>query len=64
VGEYGFEFPDFVSRYDAAAAYTWSADVAPLELAWHRAYAAADAPSPRIGELAASPPDRRGVAEP
>ena len=50
--EYGFEFPDFVSGYKAATAYTWFADVARLELA--APPAALDHPSRTL----------RGVARP
>ena len=61
--EYGFEFPDFVSSYEAAAGYAWFADVARLEVAWHRAYAAAEAPSLEIGELGAVRSDRMSTIE-
>ena len=56
--EYGFELPEFVAGYEAAAGYPWFADVARLELAWHRSYIAAEAEALRAGELAEVPPER------
>ena len=61
--EYGFEFPDFVATYEAAAGYAWFADVARLEVAWHRAYVAAEAPSLRIRDLEAVPPEQMSMIE-
>ena len=56
--EYGFDLPEFVAGYEAAAGYPWFADVARLEIAWHRAYIAAGAPALRADELAGVPPER------
>lgn len=61
--EYGFKFPEFVAGYESAAGYPWFADVARLELAWHRAYIAAEAPVLAIGELANVPPERMSDIE-
>ncbi len=61
--EYGFGFPAFVSGYEAASGYAWFADVARLEVSWHRAYVAAEAPSLPISELGAVPPDRMSMIE-
>ena len=56
--EYGFDFPEFVAGYEAAAGYPWFGDVARLELAWHCSYIAAEAEALRADELAGVPPDR------
>ena len=56
--EYGFGLPEFVAGYEAAAGYPWFADVARLELAWHRSYIAAEAEALRADELAGVPPER------
>ena len=56
--EYGFELPGFVAGYEAAGRYPWFADVARLELAWHRAYVAAEAAPLTVNELAGVPPAR------
>ena len=56
--EYGFGLPEFVAGYEAAGRYPWFADVARLELAWHRAYISAEAPVLRAEELAGVPPER------
>ena len=56
--EYGFDLPDFVAGYEAAGRYPWFADVGRLELAWHRAYIAAEAKALRADELAEVPPER------
>ncbi|MCY4454430.1 MAG: DNA-binding domain-containing protein [Immundisolibacterales bacterium] len=56
--EYGFDFPDFVAGYEAARGYPWFADVGRLELAWHRAYLAAEAVPLRAEDLVGVPPER------
>ena len=56
--EFGFELPGFVADYEPAGGYPWFADVGRLELAWHRAYIAAEAPPLRGEELAKVPPER------
>lgn len=56
--EYGFELPEFVASYEAAGGYPWFADVGRLELAWHRAYLAAEAEPLRGSDLAGVPPER------
>jgi len=56
--EYGHRFPEFVSAYEAAGGYPWFADVARLELAWHRAYVSVEAEPFRTEELADVPPER------
>ena len=56
--EYGFGLPGFVAGYEAAGGYPWLADVGRLELAWHRAWAAAEAEALRADELAGVPPER------
>jgi len=56
--EYGFDLPEFVAGYEAAGRYPWFADVGRLELAWHRAYIAAEATALRADELAGVPPER------
>jgi hypothetical protein len=40
---YGAEFPDFIGDFPPASSVPYLADVARLEMAWHRAYHAADA---------------------
>ena len=56
--EYGFDLPEFVAGYEAAAGYPWFADVGRLELAWHRAYISAEAEALRAHDLAGVPPER------
>ena len=56
--EYGFHWPGFVAGYEAAARYPWFADVGRLELAWHRAYIAAEADALRVRGLEDVPPAR------
>ena len=56
--EYGFDLPAFVAGYEAAGRYPWLVDVARLELAWHRAYIAAEAAPLPVNELAGVPPER------
>ena len=56
--EYGFGFPAFVAGYEAAGGYPWLADVARLELAWHRAYVAPEAPPLSAPVLGRVPPER------
>ena len=61
--EYGFDLPAFVAGYEAAGRYPWFADVARLELAWHRAYIAPEAAALRPDELAGVPPERMADLE-
>ena len=61
--EYGFDLPEFVAGYEAAGRYPWLADVGRLELAWHRAYIAVEAPPLRASELAGVPPERMADLE-
>ena len=56
--EYGFDLPEFVASYEAAADYPWFADVGRLELAWHRAYISMEAKALRADDLAGVPPER------
>lgn len=42
--DYGAEFPEFIRTFEPAATLPYLGDVAELELAWHRAYHAADTP--------------------
>ena len=56
--EYGFDLPEFVAGCEAAAGYPWFADVARLELAWHRAYIAAEAAALLAHELGRISPER------
>ena len=56
--EYGFDFPEFVAGYEAAAGYRWFADVGRLELACHRAYIACEAKALRADEFRGVPPER------
>ena len=56
--EYGFDFPEFVAGYEAAAGYRWFADLGSLELAWHRAYIACEAKALRADEFRGVPPER------
>ena len=61
--EYGFDLPEFVAGYEAAARYPWFADLGSLELAWHRAYVAVEAEALRAPELAGVPPERMADLE-
>ncbi len=61
--EYGSEFPDFVAGYAAAASHAWFPDVARLELAWHRAYVAAEAPLLDIRDLEGVAPEHMSAIE-
>ena len=56
--EFGFDFPEFVAGYEAAAGYRWFADLGSLELAWHRAYISVEAEALRAHDLAGVPPER------
>jgi Putative DNA-binding domain len=56
--EYGFEFPDFIERYEYARAMPYLADTARIERAWLDAYHAADVPPLAARDLAAIPPER------
>src|SRR6516164_7692242 len=40
--DYGWDFPDFIERYEYAQSVPWLADVARIERAWLDAYHAAD----------------------
>ena len=61
---YAAEFPDFIGDFPPASSVPYLADVARLEMAWHRAYHAADAEpltqeafvalGPRVEELVLS----------
>ena len=56
--EYGYDFPDFIERYEYAQPMPWLADVARIERAWLDAYNAADA-EPLIPQtLASIPPEQ------
>ena len=61
--EYGFNLPEFVAGYEAAARYPWFADVGRLELAWHRAYISAEATALRAHDLKGVPPARMADLE-
>lgn len=61
--EYGFGLPGFVAGYQPAGGYPWLADVGRLELAWHRAYLAAEASPLKASDLAAVPPERMAALE-
>ena len=54
--EYGLGFPDFIDGYEPAARFPWFSDVARLELAWHRAYIAPEAPILELQALVEVPP--------
>lgn len=41
--DFGWDFPEFLARFEPAASLAYLPDVARVELAWHRAYHAADA---------------------
>jgi hypothetical protein len=59
--DYGATLPDFIARFEPAAELSYLPDVARLELAYTRAFHAADAaslPASRLGEIAA---DRIGA---
>lgn len=58
--EFGDEFPEFLEAYPAAATLPYLPDVARVELAWHRAFHAADAGPLDTARLAAIPPERYG----
>ncbi|WP_371348192.1 DUF2063 domain-containing protein [Ancylobacter sp. IITR112] len=55
---YGDDFPDFIAGFAPADDVPYLADVARLEVAWTRAYHAADAAPLAPGRLAAVPPER------
>ncbi|NGO55843.1 DNA-binding domain-containing protein [Allomesorhizobium camelthorni] len=54
--EYGYDFPDFIERYEYAGSMPWLADVARIERAWLDAYHAADAAPLPPQALASIPP--------
>jgi hypothetical protein len=56
--EYGYDFPDFIERYEYAGSMPWLADVARIERAWLDAYHAADA-APLPPEALASIPSEQ-----
>lgn len=56
--EYGYDFPDFIERYEYAQALPWLADVARIERAWLDAYHAADAEPLPPQALASIPAER------
>jgi hypothetical protein len=56
--EYGYDFPDFIERYEHAQSMPWLADVARIERAWLDAYHAADAEPLSPNALASIPQER------
>jgi len=54
--EYGYDFPDFIERYEYARSMPWLADVARIERAWLDAYHAANAAPLPAQALASIPP--------
>jgi hypothetical protein len=56
--EYGYDFPDFIERYEHAGSMPWLADVARIERAWLDAYHAADAPPLPAQALASIPSEQ------
>ena len=59
--EYGYDFPDFIERYEYAQSMPWLADVARIERAWLDAYHAADAEPLKPQALASIPPEQLAV---
>ncbi|MBY3312569.1 HvfC/BufC N-terminal domain-containing protein [Rhizobium laguerreae] len=57
---YGDEFPDFITAFLPAASLPYLPDVARIEVAWTRAYHAADRLPLDVAQLAAVPPERLG----
>jgi len=55
---YGDDLPDFIAAFGPAAGVDYLADVARLEVAWARAYHAADAVPLAFAALAAVPPEQ------
>jgi hypothetical protein len=58
--EYGYDFPDFIARYEYAAQMPWLTDTARIERAWLDAYHAEDAPVPGAEMFANVAPERLG----
>jgi hypothetical protein len=58
--EFGATFPDFLGRFEPAAAQSYLADVARLEWAYERVYYAADHAALDVGALAKVPTDCYG----
>jgi putative DNA-binding protein len=56
--DYGWDFPDFIERYEYAQSVPWIKDVARIERAWLDAYHAADAELLTPHDLAAIPSER------
>jgi hypothetical protein len=56
--EYGWDFPDFVERYEYAQSVPWLSDVARIERAWLDAYHAADVQPLIAHEFAAIPSEQ------
>ena len=56
--EYGYDFPDFIERYEYAQPMPWLADVARIERAWLDAYHAADEEPLTPQALASIPPEQ------
>src|SRR4051812_40516028 len=52
LAEYGDELPAFIEAFDAAASVPYLADIARLEIAWGRAYHAADATPVAVASFA------------
>lgn len=59
--DYGATLPDFIARFEPAAELSYLPDVARLELAYTRAFHAADATSLPAGRLSEIPADRLGA---
>ena len=56
--EYGYDFPDFIERYEYAQDIPWLADVARIERAWLDSYHAADEEPLMPQAMAAVPPEQ------
>lgn len=57
LSEYGFDFPDFIDRYEYAQDYPWLSGVARIERAWLDAWHAADLAVLHAEALAETDPD-------
>lgn len=55
--EYGYDFPDFIARYEHAQGMPYLPDTARIERAWLSAYHAANTPPLAAQALTAVPPD-------
>lgn len=55
---YGDDFPDFIAAFPPAASLAYLPDVARIEVAWTRAYHAADRLPLDVAKIAAVPPER------